>query len=82
MISTWGLFFAWFKAVTQIESDFILADHVQSWCEMILFGAWKQVDACSASNIWSQKILGDTLSQQMPISRRYKVGRREEQFTE
>ena len=59
--STSGLFSTCFKAVTQLDNDFTLANQIQRWFEMKSFGAFKQVDPRSASDARGQKVLKHTI---------------------
>ena len=58
--STSRLFSTCFKAGTQIESDFNLADQVRSWYDIESNGAYKQVDPRSAPGARGHKLLEDT----------------------
>ena len=58
--STSGFFSTCSKAVTQNESDFTLAGQIRSWYGTESFGAYKQVDPCSASDGRAEKMSEDT----------------------
>ena len=59
--STSGMFSTCFKAVTSNkDADSELGDQLRSWYEMESYGAFKQVDPCSAADARAEKILDRT----------------------